>query len=140
MQSQIDAKRGWVQTYPELATRPALLDELAANKHLRAVLFRFLNLLENIAVMPDRAVKLYLFDLVKEQADKRFRDREEFNFEPTVFNELMGAFKNITWNMRPALGMELKPLNNPHHVHLPRPGKKSNWHWLTEEGEQDEHG
>ena len=126
---------GWVQMYPELAPCHRLLEEMLLNRRLRGLLFRRLNVLENVVLIPDESVRRFLWGLVYGEAMLSFGALKaglETRDVP-VWDELISAWRNITHNMQ--AGLYRRPvaaLKGTHNVYKDRPGNKQAWHWLED--------
>lgn len=67
----------WRQNFPQLTDCPDLIEELKRNNHLRRRLFRYFQILDQIAHMPDHRIAMYLIGLVIKEGDRKF-----YGYEP----------------------------------------------------------
>jgi hypothetical protein len=90
----------WINMFPELMTRPQLIQEMQTNRSLRMLMFWTHNALGNASVIRDSKVAGFLVHKIIDEAQRRlevFRPAlEERDFR--VVNEAGGVLKDLRRN------------------------------------------
>lgn len=109
----------WMNTFPELRTRPELVEELRVNRRLRSKLFHAFNTLGLISNCPDECVATECLQVMSDYHWNRlrgfFKDELEGK-DGRLYNQLVSTFRNFTLNMRSKITGKKSGVRNRHYV------------------------
>lgn len=109
----------WISTFPELKTRPELVEELLVNRRLRSKLFHAFNVLGHIANCPDVNVATECLQIMSDYHWNKLRGffKEELEAKnPILYNYLVSTFRNFTLNMQHRITGKKSKVKNVHYV------------------------
>lgn len=105
----------WIAHFPELATRPLLIERMKIDGKLRHRMFEVMMALESIALIPysriaGHCLMLYWID-TRRLIYKYYHDKLRLQTGSDVlFNEMYGCLRNVAANMFTKAGLKSTPL------------------------------
>lgn len=111
---------GWINAFPELRTRPALIGELEQDRRLRSKLFHAFNVMHNVTNCPEQDVATEILALVADHYWANIKTRFIPDLEiknHIAVNELTGLYRNFVLNMRARIKpTRQRKYKNPHYI------------------------
>ena len=109
----LDSTR-WIAHFPELSTRPTLVEHMLTNSKLRHRMFEVMMSLESIALIPysriaGHCLMLYWIE-TRRQIYQYYHDKLRLETgSDTLFNEMIGCLRNVCRNMFAKAGLKSRP-------------------------------